>query len=245
MASTMARVDRVSKTYRLGATAVSALRSVSVAVAAGEFVAIAGPSGSGKTTLLNLIGCLDRPDRGTVEVGGAVVSTLPARKLSAIRRDQLGYIFQSFNLVPVLTAFENVEYPLLLSGTHATARRSRVLDLLDRVGLREKAACRPHELSGGERQRVAIARALVNRPGLVLADEPTANLDSETGGAVLDLMDDLRRSSGAAFLFASHDPRLLDRMDRVVLLRDGEVADERAPSPHSMREMALAAGGRA
>jgi putative ABC transport system ATP-binding protein len=211
----------VTKSYRLGANQVPAVRNVSLAVNAGDLVALAGPSGSGKSTLLHLIGCLDRPDAGDIRLGEFHVSHMPAGRLAAVRRDRLGFVFQSFNLVPVLTARENVEYPLLLAGVAGADRRARVDELLERVGLGDKHGRRPRELSGGERQRVAIARALVNRPALVLADEPTANLDSATGAGVLDLMDDLRDRLGVAFLFASHDPRLIDRMDRIVQLRDG------------------------
>jgi len=214
-------VSGVSKSYQFGRGLVRALREVSVRVYPGEFLAAAGPSGSGKSTLLNLVGCLDRPDSGTVVLGDIEVSALPARALAPIRRDRLGFIFQTFNLVPVLTAFENVEYPLLVKGGSAQARKARVRELLERVGLADKASRRPHELSGGERQRVAVARALVNRPALVLADEPTANLDSASGAAVLDLMNELRTQDGVAFFFASHDSRLLSRMDRIIGLRDG------------------------
>jgi putative ABC transport system ATP-binding protein len=219
----VAEVLGVSKSYRLGASAVPAVRDVSLSVRSGELVALAGPSGSGKSTLLHLIGCLDRPDRGDIRLGDLRVSHLPAGRLAAVRRDRLGFVFQTFNLVPVLTARENVEYPLLLGSVGRAERRARVDELLQRVGLADKHGRRPRELSGGERQRVAIARALVNRPALVLADEPTANLDSATGGAVLDLMDDLRERMGVAFLFASHDPRLIERMDRVIHLSDGSL----------------------
>jgi putative ABC transport system ATP-binding protein len=224
-APSVAEALGVSKSYRLGASAVPAVRDVSLSVRTGELVALAGPSGSGKSTLLHLIGCLDRPDSGEIRLGDLRVSHLPPRRLAAIRRDRLGFVFQTFNLVPVLTARENVEYPLLLGTASRADRRARVDELLEQVGLADKHGRRPRELSGGERQRVAIARALVNRPALVLADEPTANLDSATGGAVLDLMDDLREHMGVAFLFASHDPRLLERMDRVVHLRDGSLVD--------------------
>jgi putative ABC transport system ATP-binding protein len=225
------RATNVTKSYQLGTARVPALRGVSLAIEPAALVALAGPSGSGKSTLLNLLGCLDRPDSGDIHLGDQRVSHLPAATLNQLRRERLGFIFQSFNLIPVLTAYENVEYPLLLSGVSAAERRARVAELLDRVGLSGKHRRRPHELSGGERQRVAIARALVNRPTLVLADEPTANLDSETGGSVLDLMDGLRDRLGVAFLFASHDPRLLDRMDRVIPLRDGTLAPPAAPEP--------------
>ena len=217
----VADVKSATRSYRSGTTTVAALRDATVAVRTGELVALSGPSGSGKSTLLHLVGCLDRPDAGEIFLGDLRVSHMSAGSLAAVRRDRLGFVFQSFNLVPVLTAYENVEYPLLLTGTSAATRRERVTDLLERVGLAAKAHRRPHELSGGERQRVAIARALVNQPSLVLADEPTANLDSATGAAVLDVMEDLRDRLGVAFLFASHDPRLVDRMDRVVTMKDG------------------------
>ncbi len=225
MNANLAEVVGVSKSYRLGQTNVPALSDVSLEIRPGEFTALAGPSGSGKTTLLNLIGCLDRPDAGEVRLGTLRVSHLPSRALARIRRESIGFVFQTFNLVPVLTAFENVEYPLLLNGAGATERRRRVAALLERVGLGDKMQRKPDELSGGERQRIAVARALVNRPSLVLADEPTASLDSRTGAVLLDLMHELRDQYQAAFLFASHDPRLLSRVDRVVWLSDGRVAD--------------------
>ena len=184
----VADVRSAARSYRSGATVVPALRRASVHISPSELVSLSGPSGSGKSTLLNLIGCLDRPDAGEIFLGGLRVSHMSAAALAPVRRDRLGFVFQTFNLVPVLTAYENVEYPLLLTGATAGARRERVTDLLERVGLAAKAQRRPHELSGGERQRVAIARALVNQPALVLADEPTASLDSVTGAAVLDLM---------------------------------------------------------
>ena len=217
----VADVKSATRSYRSGTTTVPALRNAVVKVAKGELVALSGPSGSGKSTLLHLIGCLDRPDAGEIFLGDLRVSHMSAGALAAVRRDRLGFVFQSFNLVPVLTAYDNVEYPLLLTGASAATRKQRVTDLLERVGLTGKAQRRPHQLSGGERQRVAIARALVNAPSLVLADEPTANLDSATGAAVLDVMEDLRDRLGVAFLFASHDSRLVERMDRVVTMKDG------------------------
>ena len=225
------RATNIDKTYRLGQVRVAALEGVSLEVGGGEFVALAGPSGSGKSTLLNLLCCLDQADTGEIQIGGVNITRLSSPRLTELRRNRLGFVFQSFNLVPVLTVRENVEYPLLLIGVPARERRDRVGDLLNRVGLDQKANRRPHELSGGERQRVAVARALVNRPALVLADEPTANLDSVTGAAVLDLMDELRDDLGATFLFASHDPRLLSRMDRVINLRDGRIADAEMEVP--------------
>ena len=236
-AGPIVRATNVTKSYRLGAAGVPALRGVSLAVGRAALVALAGPSGSGKSTLLNLLGCLDRPDQGDVFLGGERVSRLGASALNRLRLERLGFVFQSFNLVPVLSAFENVEYPLLLAGVGASERRARVADLLDRVGLAGRHRRRAHELSGGERQRVAIARALVNRPSLILADEPTANLDSATGASVLDLMDDLRDRLGVAFLFASHDPRVLERMDRVIPLKDGQiVTTENPPSQARQNE---------
>jgi putative ABC transport system ATP-binding protein len=217
------QVREATRSYGSGSAAVPALRGISFTLDAGECVALAGPSGSGKSTLLNLIGCLDRPDSGEILLGGLRVSHMSAGSLAAVRRDRLGFVFQSFNLVPVLTARENVEYPLLLTGLGKAERRRRVDALLAQVELKGKAERRPHELSGGERQRVAIARALVNRPALVLADEPTANLDSATGATVLDLMADLRDELGVAFLFASHDSRLIERMDRIIAMKDGAV----------------------
>jgi putative ABC transport system ATP-binding protein len=238
MKDKLAEVVEVSKSYRLGEVTVPALRNVSLAIRPGEFAALAGPSGSGKTTLLNLIGCLDTPDAGEVRHGTQSVAHLPSRALARIRRDSIGFVFQTFNLVPVLTAFENVEYPLLLNGAGRAERRRRVATLLERVGLGDKMHRKPDALSGGERQRVATARALVNRPSLVLADEPTASLDSATGAMLLDLMHDLRDQYDVAFLFASHDPRLLARVDRVVSLCDGRIDAALAP-------IAVTAEGRA
>ena len=227
MRLTVARVTDVSKSYRLGATTVPALRHVSLDVAAAELVALSGPSGSGKSTLLHMIGCLDQPDAGEVWLSERSTSALSSRALARLRLEHLGFVFQTFNLVPTLTAFENVEYPLLLAGTPAKESRDRVASVLTRVGLSAKMHRRPDELSGGERQRVAIARALVNRPALVLADEPTANLDSVTSDGVLDLVHELRDQYDVAFLIASHDPRVLARMDRVVTVRDGQIVDDR------------------
>jgi len=223
MRSLVAGVRNVSKSYRLGSTTVPALRGISLDVAAAELVALSGPSGSGKSTLLNIVGCLDRPDAGDVQLAGRSTAALSSSALAGLRLGHLGFVFQSFNLVPVLTAFENVEYPLLLAGTSIREARERVEAVLTRVGLGAKMHRRPDALSGGERQRVAIARALVNRPVLVLADEPTANLDSATSDEVLSLMDELRDQYDVAFLVASHDPRVLARMDRVIAIRDGEV----------------------
>jgi putative ABC transport system ATP-binding protein len=223
MSSAVIDVANVSKSYKLGTAVVPAVRGVSLQLYSREMVGLAGPSGSGKSTLLHLVGCLDRPDSGEIHFGDERVSHLPARVLTGLRRERLGFVFQSFNLLPMLTAAENVAYPLLLTALPGESRRRRVDEMLSRVGLSDKAKHRPHQLSGGERQRVAVARALVNLPQIVVADEPTANLDTHTGAAVLDTMEVLRRELGVTFLVASHDPQLLRRMDRVVTMRDGAV----------------------
>ena len=215
-------VTDVSKTYRLGKLTVTALDGVSLTVDAGEFLAVAGPSGSGKTTLLNLIGCLDTPTSGEVEIDGEPVSTLSEGRRADLRARKLGFIFQTFNLIPVLTAWENVEYPLLIhrrGGDVAT----RVRAVLDQVGLGDRARHRPPELSGGQQQRVAIARALVTDPALVLADEPTANLDSKTGHEIIELMRRLNRERGTTFVFSTHDPRIMTAADRVLEISDGRL----------------------
>ncbi|MGD0838522.1 MAG: ABC transporter ATP-binding protein [Polyangia bacterium] len=219
-------VNQVSKNYVLGSVVVPALRGVSLEVAEGEFLAIAGPSGSGKTTLLNLIGCVDTPSGGTVQIAGQPINALSERQLTKLRLHTIGFIFQSFNLVSVLSVFQNVELPLLLQrSAGAKERRSRVEQLLDRVGIREYARHRPSELSGGQRQRVAIARALVTRPQLVLADEPTANLDSLTGTNILDLMKELNQSEKTTFIFSTHDARVWAYAGAVVRLADGKLVD--------------------
>jgi putative ABC transport system ATP-binding protein len=219
-------VRDVSKNYALGSFVVHALRGVSLDVEAGEFLAIAGPSGSGKTTLLNLIGCVDTPTSGNVAIAGQPTGTMSERQLTRLRLQTIGFIFQSFNLVSVLSVFQNVELPLLLQRTaSAKERRERVRALLDRVGIAEYASHRPSELSGGQRQRVAIARALVTRPQLVLADEPTANLDSVTGTNILDLMKELNRTEKTTFIFSTHDARVWAYASSVVRLADGQILD--------------------
>ncbi len=215
----------VHKTYALGKAEVCAVREVSLEVAAGEFLAIAGSSGSGKTTLLNLIGCVDRPSAGEVIVAGKNTTRLSERELTALRLFSIGFVFQSFNLISVLTAFQNVELPLLLQGVKsARERRARVYEMLAAVGLDGYGRHRPNELSGGERQRVAVARALVGRPALVLADEPTANLDSATGAGVITLMREQNRRDGTTFIFATHDPAVIAEASSVVRLADGRIA---------------------
>jgi putative ABC transport system ATP-binding protein len=211
------------KNYTLGKVVVPALRGVTLDVNQGDFISIAGPSGSGKTTLLNLIGCVDTPTSGLVEVAGKNTSQLSERELTNLRLNTIGFIFQSFNLVSVLTVFQNVELPLLLQKSiGGEERRTRVLGLLEKVGLRDHAEHRPSELSGGQRQRVAIARALVTRPQLVLADEPTANLDSVTGQNILDLMRELNRTEGTTFIFSTHDQKVMSYANAVLKLEDGK-----------------------
>jgi putative ABC transport system ATP-binding protein len=222
------RLEGVGKSYRLGRVNVRALENVSLTVARGEFLALAGPSGSGKTTLLNLIGCIDKPDRGRIFVDSAQVDNVPLHRLASLRRETLGYVFQTFNLIPVLTAYENVEYPLLLRGIPRRERAERVRHWLDRVGLAAQARQRPDQLSGGQRQRVAIARAMVGDPKLVLADEPTANLDSETASTILDLLQRINTDTSCTFVFATHDPALIARTPRCVRLRDGVIVDPAA-----------------
>src|SRR5260221_2909837 len=220
------------KNYTVGKVVVPALRGVTLEVGAGEFMSIAGPSGSGKTTLLNLIGCVDTPTSGTVEVAGKNTSELSERQLTDLRLNTIGFIFQSFNLVSVLTVFQNCELPLLLQKSIGTdERKRRVLELLDKVGLGDHIKHRPSELSGGQRQRVAIARALVTRPQLVLADEPTANLDSVTGQNILDLMKDLNRTQGTTFIFSTHDQKVMSYANTIVRLADGKLAAANRPPP--------------
>lgn len=221
MSDVVVKAESVTKEYALGRTVVKALRGVSLEIQRGEFLCIAGPSGSGKTTLLNLIGCLDKPTSGRIILEGQDVSQLSAKELAWVRRRRLGFVFQTFNLVPVLTAYENVELPLLLLGVGAAERRRRVYELLEVLGIGNLAHHRPDEMSGGQQQRVSIARALVTEPALVLADEPTANLDSETGKAIIELMHDLNTERGTTFVFSTHDPKVMERASRVVQIRDG------------------------
>ncbi len=212
-----------TRRYPLGETEVVALAGVDLEIAAGEFVALSGPSGSGKSTLLHLLGALDVPDDGEIEVEGRNLGALTEGERTLLRRRRLGFIFQSFHLVPVLKAIENVEYPLWIDGVPAAERRQRAREILVAVGLEHRLDHLPHRLSGGERQRVAIARALVHRPAAVLADEPTGNLDSANGEAIFDLMLGIRREFGTAFLLATHDPRLVERSPRRIGLRDGRI----------------------
>jgi len=213
----------VSRTYRLDAVDVPALIDIDLVILPDRFTVISGQSGSGKTTLLNLIGCIDRPDSGTIMVGGKPVQTMEDDVLSDFRARQLGFVFQNFNLLQVLTAFENVEYPLVLAGMEPAKRRARVEKLLDAVGLGNHGRNRPGQLSGGQRQRVAIARALARKPQIVLADEPTANLDSKTGSEIIELMRNMQQRHHVSFIFSSHDPKVLDAADDAVHIHDGRI----------------------
>jgi putative ABC transport system ATP-binding protein len=212
------------KEYRLGKTTVRALRNVDLEIKSGSFTCVAGPSGSGKTTLLNMIGLIDAPTSGTVHVAGEDIQGLPVKLRTRYRSRTLGFIFQSFNLLPVLDVFENVHLPLILHGEITPQeKKDRVMEIVEAVGLGGHLRHKPFELSGGQRQRVAIARALVTHPLIVLADEPTANLDSATGAEVLELMESINRDRGTTFIFSSHDPRVMERAARVIRLHDGEV----------------------
>ncbi|MBI4822236.1 MAG: ABC transporter ATP-binding protein [Deltaproteobacteria bacterium] len=222
-------LNSVVKDYPLGNLVVRALKGVDLAIEQGEFTTIAGPSGSGKTTLLNLIGCVDVPTSGVVRVDGEETALLNDSALTVLRLHHLGFIFQSFNLIQVLNLFQNVEFPLLLQGKMSKVERERrVHEIVDKVGLTPQLKQRPNELSGGQRQRVAIARALVTKPKIVLADEPTANLDSETGKSIIDLMKDLNKSDQTTFIFSTHDQNVMDRADRIVRIADGVIVDRGA-----------------
>ncbi len=221
--SSLIQVRGVTRVYRQGTLEVHALRGVDMDLHDGEFTALVGPSGSGKTTLLNLIGVLDKPDSGTITVAGQDMSQFDRGEAAEFRLDTVGFIFQAYNLVPVLTAYENAEFTLLLRGVPAGERRTRVMSLLDRVGLADTADRKPHELSGGQQQRVAVVRALATEPRLVLADEPTANLDSETSAELMELMRELNGELGTTFLFSTHDPVVFNRSRRLIRLLDGHI----------------------
>jgi putative ABC transport system ATP-binding protein len=221
-------LQEVTKNYGQGEALTQALRGVNLIVEAGEFTAMAGPSGSGKSTLLNIIGGLDRPTAGRVEVDGREINTLSKTELSLLRRDRIGFIFQSYNLIPVLTALENAEYVLMLQGIPTAERRERVREVLKEVGLEGLENRYPRQLSGGQQQRVAIARAIVSEPALVLADEPTANVDSETGKALLDLMRRLNEKKGVTFFFSTHEEAVMKRARRLLQIRDGVIFNDKS-----------------
>ncbi|MGA7159484.1 MAG: ABC transporter ATP-binding protein [Bacteroidota bacterium] len=228
MMDSLVRTDGISKTYKLGKTEVPALHSLTLRIAEGEFTSISGPSGSGKTTLLNILGLLDSPTEGRVFLEGLEVKYNGLTNLHRVRLEKLGFIFQTFNLIPVLTAYENVEYPLLLTNRSTSVRKDRVERALKDVKLWDFRDHKPNELSGGQRQRVAIARALVNSPKIVLADEPTANIDSATASEILDLMRTLNEEEKVTFLFSTHDPLVLKYAKRVVKLHDGAIINGQA-----------------
>ncbi|OYZ23075.1 MAG: lipoprotein ABC transporter ATP-binding protein LolD [Bdellovibrio sp. 28-41-41] len=221
-------LENVQKNYYLDKVKVSALKGITLTIDAGEFTVIAGPSGSGKTTILNLIGCVDTASEGKVVVGGKETGTLSERQLTDLRLHTIGFIFQSFNLIPVLNVIDNIEFPLLLQDKLSPKeRRIQVMKFIDRVGLSQYSNHRPSELSGGQRQRVAIARALVTKPQIVLADEPTANLDSVTGQNIIDLMKEINTAEKTTFLFSTHDHSIMNQARRIILLHDGRIQDGR------------------
>ncbi len=221
--TTIVSCKGVSKTYQQGKVTVNALTDVDLTVETGGFIALAGPSGSGKTTLLNLIGGLDNPDSGTIQVDGQAYTNLSGSQMADLRLHRIGFIFQAYNLIPVLSAVENVEYVMLLQGVAADERRERARAVLDTVGLSGKYDRRPAELSGGQQQRVAVARAIVAHPSIVLADEPTANLDSKTGESLLALMRQMNRERSVTFIFSTHDTMVMDFARRIVMIRDGRI----------------------
>jgi putative ABC transport system ATP-binding protein len=218
------RIETVSKVYPLGKMEVHALKSIGLQISEGEFATIAGPSGCGKSTLLNLIGCMDTPSAGEIYIDDKPISKLRDRELTQLRLDKIGFIFQSFNLIPVLSVYQNVEFPLLLKGGFSSKERAKLVNsLIEEVGLKNQASQKSNELSGGQRQRVAIARALVTSPRIVLADEPTANLDSSTGEKIINLMKEINRSHKTTFVFSTHDPQVMNHANRIIKLKDGEV----------------------
>ncbi|MEM7675994.1 MAG: ABC transporter ATP-binding protein [Myxococcota bacterium] len=224
-------MTNVTKDYQLGKTTVHALRGVDLTIDNASFTVLHGPSGSGKSTVLNLLGCLDIASSGQLEIAGTDVASLSDKKRTHFRAHHIGFVFQNFNLIPVLTALENVEYPLQLIVPSRTERRRRAQEMLDAVGLGTKSGRRPAELSGGERQRVAVARAMVKQPSLLLADEPTANLDRRTGADLLKLMRQMQRTSNTTFVFSSHDPQLIEDADAKIHIEDGQVLNAQKTAP--------------
>lgn len=225
----MIKAENIVKTYHLGKTKVEALKGVSLKIEKGEIVCIMGPSGSGKSTILNMIGCLDKPDSGEIVVGNSKITELSRDKLAEIRANKIGFIFQSFNLIPVMNIYENIEFPLHIKSEKLTAkeREIRIMKLIDEVGLREYIKHKPDELSGGQRQRVAIARALVTNPEIILADEPTANLDSKTAESILELMAKINREEKVTFVFSTHDPSITKYATNLFKLKDGVLIKEK------------------
>ena len=228
---TLIQVEDVSKVYSTGEVEVAALDHVSLAIQRGEFTAIAGPSGSGKSTLLNILSGLDTPSSGRVSLDGRAISEMSGRELSDFRRDHIGFVFQSFNLIPVLTAAENAEYVMLLQGVAPAERKRRIREIFAEIGLQGMESRRPQQLSGGQQQRVAIARAMASGPDLILADEPTANVDSTTGTALIDMMRALNEKQGMTFVFSTHDHMIMERARRLILLKDGHIDSDETRDP--------------
>ena len=221
------KMENAVKNYKVGKMEVPALRGINLSIEKGDFAAIAGPSGSGKTTMLNLFGCLDKPTGGKVFIEEHDVITLKPDQLADVRNEHIGFIFQSFNLIPVLSAFENVEFPLiLLKKDGPKARKQKVMDMLESVGIADLASRKPSEMSGGQQQRVAIARALVKNPDYVLADEPTANIETKTGHEILDLMQAMNKNLGTTFIFSTHDPKVMEHARRLIHVRDGQIESD-------------------
>ena len=225
------KVTNATRVFKIGEVETKALRGVNLSIENGEFTALIGPSGSGKTTLLQLIGLLDKPTTGNVTVNGQDATNLNRNQRADLRKNAIGFVFQFFALIPTLTAYENVEMPLLLNGTKPAQRKARVNQMLEAVGLSDRAHHRPDQLSGGQQQRVAVARALATNPKLILADEPTANLDTENGKQVMEIMQKLNKETGVTFVFATHDPRVISYAKRVVTLRDGLIVENNGKSP--------------
>ncbi|MFN3134221.1 MAG: ABC transporter ATP-binding protein [Candidatus Kryptonium sp.] len=224
---TIIKTENLTKIYSDGKVEVVALRNVNLEILQGEFVVVAGPSGSGKTTLLNQIGGLDKPTEGKVYLEGKDITQMKKNELAELRLKRIGFIFQAYNLIPVLTVFENVELPLVLLGIPEKQRKEQVMNALHLLGIGKLANKKPNEISGGEQQRVAIARAIITKPSIVLADEPTAHLDSKTGGMLIDIMIQMNREMGMTFLICSHDPRVIERAGRMIKLKDGMIEDDK------------------
>lgn len=221
----VARVENAVRTYKIGETETRALRGINLTIESGEFTALVGPSGSGKTTLLQLLGCLDQPSSGKVYINGQDVTVMNRNQRADLRKNNLGFVFQFFALIPTLTAYENIELPLLLRGVGTNDRKERVNHLLEAVDLADHINHRPDQMSGGQQQRVAIARALSTSPSLILADEPTANLDTSNGQQVMEIMANLNKETGVTFVFATHDPRVFKYAKRIITLRDGQIEE--------------------
>lgn len=220
------RLENVSKVYSSNGVSVIALSDINLSIQSGEYTVIAGPSGSGKTTLLNIIGTLDQPTSGKVFINGEDISNKSKKELSRLRLDKLGFIFQAYNLIPVLTALENIEFAMMIKGIKEADRREKALKVMRELGIEELANKRPNQMSGGQQQRVAVARAIVNEPLIVLADEPTANLDSKTASLLLDMMQEMNEKKNITFLFSSHDQKVIERAKRLILLKDGFVVED-------------------